>query len=287
MRWLDSRIVLAALAALAAGCATEQPKKPSLLQPTQMSPDAVALEILLVRLPPNSAELRRKVWEEVDEQHLPAELRQRLSRNGFQAGVVGHVPAALADVLAMKDKPPAAGEPQKLGPADFEGPPRVVPRHLQTRQGQRNEIVASGVHDDLPVLLFEGGELCGRTFHEAQGIFALAAFPQSDSRVRLELVPEMHHDQCRPHWVGDQAMWRLESGRPKRAFDDLKIPALLTPGSILVVGCLPDRPGSLGHSFFTEGSGSATQCEQKLLLVRVCQTQHDDLVHPLPLSLEP
>jgi hypothetical protein len=286
MRWLDSRIVLAALVSLAAGCQTEQPKKASVLQSTQMSPDAVALEILLVRLPPKSAELHRKVWGEVDEQHLPAELRQLLARNGFRAGVLGQMPSALADVLAMQDKAPAAGEPQKLGLADFEGPPRVMPRLLQTRAGQRNEIVASGVYDDLPVLLSEDGELCGRTFHEAQGIFALAAFPQADGRVRLELVPELHHDQSRPHVVGDQGMWRLECGRPKRVFDDLKIPALLTPGSILIVGCLPDRPGSLGHSFFTEDSGSA-ECAQKLLLVRVCQTQHDDLVHPLPLTIEP
>jgi hypothetical protein len=158
---------------------------------------------------------------------------------------------------------------------------------LQVRTGQRSEIIACGVHESLPVLACENGELCGRTYHDAQGVFALAAFPQTDSRVRVELVPELHHDHSRPHWVGDQAVWRLESARPRRVFDDLKVSAVLGPGSMLILGCLPDRPGSLGDCFFTEDSGSATDTERKLLVVRVCQTQHDDLVLPPPLPLAP
>ena len=38
---------------------------------------------------------------------------------------------------------------------------------------------------------------------------------------------------------------------------------------------LPDRPGSLGHYFFTEQTKGAM--EQKLLLIRVAQTQHNDV----------
>ena len=47
---------------------------------------------------------------------------------------------------------------------------------------------------------------------------------------------------------------------------------------MLVLTCLPDRPGSLGHRFFTHEC--AGQAEQKLLVIRLSQTQHDGLFSP-------
>jgi hypothetical protein len=283
----DCQVLLVLVGLLAAGCATEYPKKLSPLHPPQMSADCVALEILSVRLPPRSQELKRRIWNDVDEQQLPGPLRQRLAHNGFQAGVVGQVPAALAEIMATSAKPPARGGVQRLSAADLATAPRVIPRQLQIRASQRGEIVASGIHADLPVLVSEAGELHGQSYRDAQGIFALAAFPQADGQVRVDLVPELHYGRSQPHYVGEQAIWRLESSRPKRVFDDMKISALLMPGSMLIVGCLPDRPGSLGHSFFTADAAAAAGYEEKVLLVRVCQTQHDDLVQPPPLPLEP
>ena len=52
---------------------------------------------------------------------------------------------------------------------------------------------------------------------------------------------------------------------------------------MLVLSCLPDRPGSLGHYFFTEGEDN--RLKQKVLVLRLCQTQHNDLTPPPPLSL--
>jgi hypothetical protein len=267
---------------LATGCNPLQARKvESPLRPTQMSPDSIALEILSVRLPHGEPELNVKVWEEVDEQHLPAELRKRLAKSGFRVGIVGsQVPGNLAKLLDLKDRPQAMGDPQQINLADVQEPPRVTLRHLQTRPGQRSEIIASGVYERLPVLLAEGGELCGQTYNQAQGVFTLVVTPQSDGRVRLELTPELHHDQMRQQWVGDQAMWRLETSRPKRVFDDLRIAAVLSPGSMLLLGSQPDRAGSLGHDFFMEGVGQDNRMEQKLILVRLCQTQHDDLIAP-------
>jgi hypothetical protein len=79
-------------------------------------------------------------------------------------------------------------------------------------------------------------------------------------------------------------MVRLDTSRPRRVFDDLTMPLVLSPGSMAVLGNLPDRPGSLGHYFFTEGEDN--RLEQKLLLLRLCRTQHDDLVVPPVLRLE-
>ncbi len=112
----------------------------------------------------------------------------------------------------------------------------------------------------------------------------MKSFPQPDGRVRLELVPELHHDQPRQRWVGNQGMFHLDASRPKRVFDDMTMSADLAPGAMLVLSSLPNRPGSLGHHFFTE---NGERLEQKLLIVRLSQTQHDGLFNPPePLKLE-
>jgi hypothetical protein len=284
---LPGRTVLVIVAALAlSGCkplATPPGKSP--LQPSQMSPDSVAVEIYFVRFPLGDADANVKLWNEIDEQHFPAELRQRLAKNGFRVGLIGgQVPEVLVKLMDLKDKPPPGNDVQQQTVADLEAARSPQARHLQMRAGHRSEIVASGVYEHLPVLVSEGGELRGQTYTQAQGILAMKAYPQSDGRVRLELVPELHHDQPRRRFVGEQAMMRLDTDRPKRIFDELTIPAVLSPGTMLVLGSLPNRSGSLGHDFFTEGEDN--HLVQKLLVLRLCQTQHDDLIAPPPLLPE-
>jgi hypothetical protein len=72
-------------------------------------------------------------------------------------------------------------------------------------------------------------------------------------------------------------MMRLETSRPKRTFDDMTVLTDFAPGTMLIMGSLPNHPGSVGHYFFTEGE---SQKEQKLLIIRLSQTQHDGLFNP-------
>lgn len=269
-----------------AGCATTAAVKgKSPLHEATMSADSVAVEIISVRFPLADAEANDKLWSEVDEQHFPAELRQRLTRNGFRAGVVaGPIPETLVKLMELKEKPPTPGESHQVDPASLEAEPRVMPRHLQLRAGHRSEIMASGVYDQLPLLMSETGELRGQTYPQAQGVLALKAIPRGDGRVEIELVPELHYDRPRQRWIGDQGMWRLETGKPRRAFDDMRMSALLGPGAMILLTCLPERTGSLGYYFFT--TCGEPRWEQKLIVLRLCQTQHDDLVAPPPLALE-
>ncbi|HUT10653.1 MAG TPA: hypothetical protein VMY42_09155 [Thermoguttaceae bacterium] len=255
------------------------------LTPPRMSPDSVVLEIFFVRFPFGDPEANEQLWEEVDEQHLPAEVRRGLARNGFRTGIVGgQLPVTLARLLELRDRPNTPEGESRASLWDMKGESRLLPRRLQIRAAQRGEIVVSGVYDRLPVLLCEGGQLFGQTYSKAQGILAVETFPQHDGRVRVELTPEIHHGEMQQRWVGKQEMLRLEASRHRRVFEDLGISATLSPGSVLVVGSLPDRVGSLGHHFFTEGDNHR---EQKLLVVRLAQTQHNGLFSPsriLPLG---
>ncbi len=267
-------IVLLPLLALA-GC-TSLPGGKSPLMPAQMSPDAVVLDMFFVRFPFGDPAVNEKLWQQIDEQQLAPDLRERLAQNGFRAGVIsGPMPVQLSKLMELSDKPPPSGRLEAVELNSLEAQPRVVRRHVQTRPGQSTEILSSSVYPELTVLLRRPDQLCGETYKLAQGVFTAKAFPQPDGRTRLQLVPELQHDQPKQRWdLDSQGVMRFESSKPKEVYDDMTIAADLRCGAMLIVSSLPNRPGSLGHYFLTTNDG---RLEQRLLIVRLSQTQHDGL----------
>jgi hypothetical protein len=186
------------------------------------------------------------------------------------------VPIVLSQLLELKGKT----APTSLSTqANFENPdaePRVVRRRLQLRAEHPSEIVCSETYDELPVLTSRSNGVSGKTYPKAQGVLVLKAREERDGRVKMELVPEIQYGDARQRYVGGQGTLRLQFGRAKQSFDDLAASALLTSGHMIVLTSIPDRPGSLGDYFFRHESEGKP--EQKLIVIRVCQTQHDDLV---------
>lgn len=285
----SKRLPLLALLVLsvASSCAVVHNPGKSPLARTQMSRDSVVLDVFFVRFPIGQEQVEDRLWEEIDEQHLNVDTRRQLNKSGFRVGVVtGQIPKKLAQLLETTDKPAAAaGEVQKVQFQELETDPRVVWRHLQCRTGRRAELLASQVYDELPVLMTEANGLCGQTYQRAQGLLAVKTSPEADGRVRIDLTPELHYGDPRQRFVGEQGAMRMETGRERRVFQELALSATLAPGHILVLSTMPARPGSLGYHFFT--TISSGQREQKLLAIRLSQTQHDGLFDPQqPLSLE-
>jgi len=162
----------------------------------------------------------------------------------------------------------------------------LLPYHFLTRPGARTEIVASDIADEMSVLLSDGPALEGEIFQAAQAVLAAKAFPQPDGQVRIQLIPEVHYGESKMRYVNTLGAIRIEPGRSRRTFDRLAIDAVLAPGHMLVLGAVSDRPGSLGYRFFTQTTSG--QLEHKLLIVRLAQTQHDELfgpADPAPLDL--
>jgi hypothetical protein len=268
-----------------AGCTKPLMKGKSPLAPARMSPDSCVLDVFFIRVPFADPRVNEDLWQELDEQHFPADLRDRLVRNGFRVGVVdGQIPIVLSDLLELGDKPAPTNEISSVNLADLNSNPRVMRQHMQIRASKPSQIVASGTYEQLPVLLCESNSLSGETYNQAQGIFNLKAQPLPDGRVRLDVIPEVHHDQPMQRRIADQGVMRFDFSRPKRVFEDLALSASLSPGGMLIMTNVPNRTGSLGHHFFTENTG---QLEQKLLVIRLSQTQHDGLfVAPEELSPE-
>ena len=274
------------LLALAGSCAKVEVDGKSPLELPHLPPDSVVLDMFFVRFPFGDSLPNKALWQELDEQHFATDVRRELDRNGFRVGLVGgHVPVVLSQLMELTDDAPTADQTGETCLEDIGSTPRVIRRHKQIRAGKRCEIVTSGVYDEVPVVFNESTGLCGKSYDQAQGMLSVKAFPMPDGRVRLELVPELHYGNAQQRYVGDQGVLHLEAGRPRRVFDKMTVAATLSAGQMLVLSSLDCRPGSLGHYFFTQET--AGQLEQKLLVVRLSQTQHDELFDPKAVACRP
>ena len=271
---------LALLAVGQVGCRNLEPTAQLPLVRPQMSADSVALDLVFIQIPRANRAAAPSFWREVDEQLLEPALREQLLDNGFRVGVIGgQLPLELERRLGEKLAPPDKEKDQivDLEPKDLS----LRKRHLQIRRGRRSEVVVSGIVDQWPLLVRSADEVTGRTLHQAQGLFALKVYPQGDGRARVELIPELHHGSPqRQYRVGDEGAWVLDSGRPREVFDRLKIDVTLAPGEMVLIGCQSGRKGSLGYRFFQVNDTPSGVEAEKLLLVRLAQTQTDDRFDP-------
>lgn len=267
------------MALFGSGCAPLLLTKPkttagrSPLKPATATADAVTIEVLFARFPLGQADMNGTLWNDIDEQHLDTDLRRRLAANGIRAGLIGtNIPAPIARLIHYTGERLPEEANEKI-PLDKE--PIVRRRLIQVRDGGQSEILTTGQLPELPLLVRAGDSLGGKTFRDAQGLFMLRSHTLAEGGLRLDLTPEIRHGNARQSWNGADGVFRLEMARDKEVYESLRTTAVLTPGQMLVVSCLPDRPGSLGYRFFTDETIGSLQ--QKVLLIRVAQLPPDAL----------
>ena len=270
------------IVAMVAGCTplSRVPIEPPSLPAVIMLGDSVAIEICQLRIPVDGAVLGEPFWAELDETHLPVPLRQRLTANGFRCGLAGiQLPGGLQRLLdgPAKRSDGSDNETVAVETVAIETEAPAVYRRLTCRAGRRNEIVTSEVVETLEVLYQEEGQIRGQSCPGAQCLLAMKTRPRGDGRVELELTPEVHYGRPRHSWTGRDGVFRQEVGRQRKVFDKLRLEVVLSPGETLVLSAGPDTKG-LGRGFFWRQSDG--QPCQKLLLLRIAQTQRDDLFSP-------
>ena len=257
-----------------AGCRSvptggEVDREPLLPLP-RMSSDSVALEIAFVDVPTDDAGWSDRLWQQVDEQHLTPEFRRNMQSNGFRCGIVGvQLPQELRQQLDRFQN----ASSRLLAEMAQGGKFRPKNRRLQLREGSQSEIVTSGLRDSLVVLIHEGDQVVGRTFQEAQTVFDLRAYPQGDGSATIHLTPHIQYGPPRQKWIGRDGMFQREVARKAQVFDDLTIKSNLLPGQTMMVTSF-EMSRSLGGNFFRNAESDAVQ---KMLLIRLAQSQHDDL----------
>src|SRR5262245_19896901 len=258
------------------GCArwvTGKIEPPSQLPPVKAAADAVMLDVAFVKQPAADLDAYDAIWAVADEQELPTELRRELAANGLRVGLFGHqLPAKLQELL---DNPDPLAQGQEADAAEGEvGGSR---RHLQVRTGVWKKVYASQTHPLLAVLLHERGSVHGHQLTSAQCLFGLKTYPKGDGRVKLDLTPEIEHGELKNRFIRSEAQLIQSVGRDRLMLDELRIEAVLSPGQWLLLSTTRDIKG-LGENFFASTPSGAGQ--RTLLLVRIAQTQLDDLFAP-------
>jgi hypothetical protein len=272
-----------------------------------MSPDSVVLELALVDMPTSELAAVEDLWKGIDEQQFPTDVRRRLSDLGFRCGTLGEqLPSWLTRHLEQQSTRLVVNEGN--GTASVSDVPTL--RRIQCREGDRRSIPVADVQEELivqpsaapaprPPGVSNSGAEARETqrYGHAQCHLAITAHPHGDGQVRVTLTPEIQYGQFRQHWVGEEGSFRIEDSRDSQRFGELTVEATLRPGQTLCLATTPQAV-SLGKAFFcvaspassspaSESKGtavedglSASDSPRRLVLVRLAQTQTDDLFSP-------
>jgi len=117
------------------------------------------------------------------------------------------------------------------------------------------------------VLLEHDGEgVHGGTYHDASTHFSLRAWPAADGRVRIDLVPTIKHGPQERSWVGEDGVFRLESGQRKHVVEQLQFNTTIPLDSMLIVGSYGDAASTVGDAFFRDRMHG--QSDLRLLAIR-------------------
>lgn len=240
------------------------------------SADTVAVEVFYVRCPYGDSMLNTDLWKDVDEQAFSPKLRRALAANGIRVGLIGNqLPSSFLQILKSRDdeNPNQIVTTIRLG--EMSDTPHLMRKTISARNGQRNEINVSDIKSEATVLFTEGGTLGGETFTQSQGVLVIRTQTCGDGSVNVEMSPEVQYGQARQTFSYDAGSVTMETARPKRTFDSLRSSVNMKPGQVVVMTCVPDTGTNIGSFFFT---GDETEAPyQKLLCLRILQTQHNDM----------
>jgi hypothetical protein len=278
MARLVSRWMLLGLLSLALGCnALRDPgdiTPDSLLHAAKSSPTSISVDIYWARTTPTDPEWHDKLWEAVQEDCVPVETRRALAENGLRVGVVGGNPNPM---IARLLNPEPDATPEEREQKILSGMAKVTRRLLTLRPGQRGEIQSTDSVSDFTLIRHRAGQLTGRPYQSAQGLYAMEIERKEGDRIEVELVPEVHYGQPKMQFTSaGPGVMVHRLGRDVEVFDDLRTQVSLTSGEMLVVAALPNSGSKLGGLFHTcEGPDGS---QQKILLIRLSQVPRSDLL---------
>ena len=251
------------------------------LSAPQLARDAVILEVAFIRVAANTNSSDSRFWPDVDETHLSANARNRLSQNGIRCGLIaGSLPDSLNELIN--------GDANTVDLEALTGNLKLNlenrNQRLQFRAGQAGQIVMSkSVKENITVITSDSHYAAAERFSQAQCQFQIKTYPQGDGRVRIELIPQIHHGDPRAEFTGQDGAWLLKTQRAVKQYDAVSIEAMISPGESLLLSADSHNKG-LGRQFFVINDDD--EKTNHLLLMRLVHTQYDDLFAPHETPLE-
>ncbi len=260
-RWLPAMLValIGGAGCQLVGTGTLTGASPSAISPaadTKHPTRAMSVEVLFVRCSADDG-LTESIWDHVDEQAIGSDVARALNANGVRAGIVsGHLPAEFERRLASA----ADDEIAEVSTID----PSRSRRLLQLLPGRRSELLTASRVESLVMFERHAGEVVGNTFHDATPLWSIEARPAADGRIRFSLVPEVKHGPVEKEWIGEDGMFRLETGQRRHRMDHLTIDVMLPPGDSLFIGTAGDAATTVGDGLLRDRPSGTT----RLMVVR-------------------
>lgn len=248
---------------------------------TNIPPDAVTFDILIVRVPHQERALLDELWSDVDEQELAPDVRRQLYENGFRAGILGaSIPESLSKLMAIKGRAIRQTLEEEI-PTETDTAVPLTLSKVETLQ-PGNKCVIKTLDEPverIPVLSSGESGLSGRTYEKAETKLSIRVRPVSDGSVAFELTPFLTFGEAQmvTKYKYSQMLRSIE--QPTKTFDDLACTLALRPGQFLVMGPSNVKTTGLGHYFFAQGVGDY---EQQIIVVRLLFTQHDERFYHFP-----
>ena len=240
--------------------------------------EAVTVEIFTIRLAPHQNDLVQQLWQEVDEQSLPPQLRRELFTQGFRAGTLNDLLSpALTQLLGTN-----AGSRPEVSPGDFQeysmadiAREATVVRKVQNLFPEMRTLIK--VFDDQNALpefaLFrmENGMLHGQTYAQALGILCVSAVINKDGSAQIQIVPELEYGTLERRIRSVAGVVMMETNRPRYAFETLTLSQRLLPGQWIIIGATTMDSAGAGKAFFVRKTSTP---EQRLVAIRLAQVKH-------------
>ena len=274
------------------GCAEwETPEIParSIFPESKIAPDAVGMQVALAQLDTHQKDDFELFWNQLDQQALPIDLRKRLDQNGLRAAVMASAAPSILNQLI--DPPPIL--PDNLNSLERQLYSRGLLRKKQrmithdrisNREGELYSIPVSDIHSQFSWNIRNGDMETPGAGATVRGGINITTFPQGDGTVKLLIEFEIHHGKARPQ-IAERSFFK-ENRQAIHRIKDLKFEVVLMSGESLVLAPTADVE-DLGKLFFGAAQSEANHrdstlselpaASHRLLLVRIVQTQMDDL----------
>ena len=248
---------------------------------TDVGPDTVTFDILIIHVPHQQQELLEALWQEVDEQVLDPAVKSRLTGNGFRAGIIGaSIPEPLSRLMEIKGRGLRESVEEEVSLEKNHGSTLTLSK-IQTLQPGKISVIPTldKPVDRIPVLTNAGGAFAAELYRNATTSLSVAADPLADGSVSFELTPFLTFGDAEPVTKYQYGQLVRTTEQPTKTFDELRANFPLRPGQFLVVGPSDKYVAGLGRYFFTQGIGDY---DSKIVVIRLLFTQHDKLFHQFP-----
>ncbi len=253
--------------------------KPMKFPASRMSPDSVSLEVAVAQLDDSQVEQIAELWSLLDQQEISLELRKQLDANGLRVAVVpSQLPGVLRELLEPKEIDPATLDSMQaqmheqglLKPSE-----RLISHNkIQNRDGKAYELAVTNVYPEKSWIFHSTNGDSAGAGKSVRGVLSIKTFPQGDGSVLLKIVPQIHHGDTRTEIGVVDRSFLFQNRQSQVQFKDLQIEVSLLPGETLICGPTSDI-ADLGELFF--GVPGAVPGNQRIVLIRLVQTQWDDL----------